>query len=460
VPGILIYLGGVTGLVLLAAVTLSHRKAVFWLAFVAPFVPIAYLDRYHFRLPVGFKWLPFVAVVFAAIASMAVFPAAKVSIPRSVLLAYGGLLVVSALSLLLNDTPLASFLVAQRGYAVLFAAIIALKSAYAIYDKDRLYSFLVYAGIGSAVICFLQRIFVVPYVGGLDPGDRVTGLFSVGSITLFFHLFCIGIVLAYWLEGRRVVRWSPRAVLPVFVLGIAVGNQKAALPYLLALLAFVFLTTGTRARLRARIQLLVATAVLPLLAFYVFTIIYDRSYQRSEDTSYSRSIFDREYLSRYLFGDEDVQLTRSGSLPRGRAVLFAHELIATSARHYLLGMGPGATSESRVAGASGSLTRRYPGYSIDRVALGMILADTGVLGVALQVAFLMAIFLWRPPPSVEDRVHGRIRRILVFLSLLYFVYSNMYYEPIYGLLVAVVLYPIGSGNRPAGLQAGPVWSRA
>ena len=87
-----------------------------------------------------------------------------------------------------------------------------------------------------------------------------------------------------------------------------------------------------------------------------------------------------------LFGDETVQFTPAGRLLRGNAILFAHGLIANDAWHYLLGMGPGATSESRLAGATGELAQRYPGYAIDRVALSMILAVALLAGTLLVLS--------------------------------------------------------------------------
>ncbi len=451
-PSSIVLLTAAVAVITLSVITLSDRRALFWMAFVAPFVPIAYLDRYHFHLPAGVKWLPFLCIVFAALAASVLLPRIRAQLPRSLVLAYGGLLLVCGASLLLNDTKLASFVVAQRGYIVLFSAIIALKAAYGIYSRERLHAFLVGAGLLSCLVCFAQRILVVPITAGPDPGDRVTGLFSVGSITLFFHLVCIGIVLAYWSRGRRVVPWHCGLVLLVFVLAMGVGNQKAALPYLVALLGFLLLRSGVLQRARVRGRAVLASLALPAVMLFVFTPIYNQQYADQNDASYAHLIMNRSYLERYLFGNEDVQFTSEGRLLRGQAILFAWELSSRDSSHALLGLGPGATSESRVAGASGPLTRRYPTYSIDRTALSMMIADTGLLGVTMHVAFLGAVFFWRPRGRrLEPHEHRLVRELLVFLSLAYFVYGNLYYEPIYALLTAIVIYPLGAGaSRDSG----------
>ena len=114
-----------------------------------------------------------------------------------------------------------------------------------------------------------------------------------------------------------------------------------------------------------------------------------------------------------------------------------------------MGLGPGATSESRVPGASGRLTRRYPGYAIDRLGLSMILAETGVLGLLVNVAFLLAIFVWKPSAGAEANEHRLSRHVVVGGSLTFLVYANLYYEPVYGLLAAIMLYPAVAPPRPA-----------
>ncbi len=462
-PGFLWIVGVIIAFLAVALIVTSHRNALFWVAFVTPFFPIAYIDRYYFDLPSALKWIPFLGVFFAGAAAMLLLPRLRAEIPRSLIAAYAAIVLVSLGSMALNDTHWAAFLVSQRGWVVLFAALLAMKTAYGVYGKGEIFGFMVTAGMISSGICILQRIFVVPFVGGDDPGDRVTGLFPVGFISLFFHLFCIGIVLSYWLEGRKVVRWHPGWVLLLLVGGIGSANQKAALPYLFAMLGFIILTAGA-ATLRGRslrLGPLVAALVAPALLLMIFTSVYDSAYERSSE-SYSASILDPDYLERYLFGDENVKFTPSGRLLRGGAIVFAHRLVSRDVPHLLVGMGPGSTSESRVPGAAGHLSQRYPGYAIDRVALSMFLAETGFVGIAMHLVLLLVIGFWNPPPTAHQELpeYKRIRKIFVFLAVSYVVYGNLYYEPIYGLMVAAVLYPIIPIQAAAGKAKVSARSRA
>ena len=251
-----------------------------------------------------------------------------------------------------------------------------------------------------------------------NAGDRVTGLFAVDFIMLFFHLSCIGIVIAYWIRGRRILNAPPGLLLGAFVLALGVSNLKAGILYLVAMLGFLLLRGGAFAARGGRGRLVLASVALPVLVLGVFTPIYDRDYEKRENDSFAELIVNPAYVQRYMFGDEKVQFTPAGRLLRGRAIVFAWELTSRDSLHRWLGLGPGASSGSRLAGASGVLTRRYPGYEIDRTGLSMMIADTGLLGVAMHLAFLAAIFVWRPPGSEpEASEHRLVRELFVFLAL-------------------------------------------
>ena len=103
----------------------------------------------------------------------------------------------------------------------------------------------------------------------------------------------------------------------------------------------------------------------------------------------------------------------------------------------LLGLGPGATSDSRLAGASGSVAIRYPDYEIDRLSLSMLIADVGLLGVLAYAGFLVAL-LRGTGGRDEVPEHVSVRRIFVFLTVINCVYANMSYEPIFALLAASI----------------------
>jgi hypothetical protein len=444
VPSSLLQLAVLVSLIALTAIVLSDRRALFWLTFVATFVPIGFVDRYYLKLPAPLKWFPYGCIAFAGLGALVLLPGLRARVPRGLLLAWAGLLAVSLASLLINQTSFPTFLVAQRSYVIVFAAVLAFGAARSFLGREELHALLVKTGLVSCAVCVIQRVLLVSSVDGPDPGDRVTGLFPVGYIALFFHLSCVGIVIAYWIRGRRILAAPPSLVLAAFVIAMGVANQKAALFYLVALLGFLLLRSGAFATRGGRGRLLFASIALPVIALVIFAPIYDRAYERRATDSFSELITDPAYIERYLFGDEKVQFTPAGRLLRGRAIVFAWELTSSDPLHLLLGLGPGASSESRLAGASGALTQRYPGYAIDRTGLSMMIADTGLLGVAMHLAFFVAILAWRPPESeLEAGEHRLVRELFVFLAAAWTVYGNLYYEPVFALWVAVAVYPIG-----------------
>ena len=145
----LMQLGALVGLIALTAVVLTDRRSLFWLAFVPPFVPIAFVDRYYMRLPPLAKWIPYACIAFAGMAAFALLPGLRARVPRWLVLAWAGLCAVSVASLLLNQTSLPSFLVAQRGYVIIFAAILALGAARPFLGRDDLHALLVKTGLLS-----------------------------------------------------------------------------------------------------------------------------------------------------------------------------------------------------------------------------------------------------------------------------------------------------------------------
>ena len=135
------------------------RRVVLWIALLAPCVPLEYIDRYHVELPSLVSWAPFFGLAFAGAAGFLMLPRRGRYIPPELVAAYGAVVVVSLVSLLVNGTALAAFGVSQRGYAVLFAALWALSIARTYIDTDRLLAMLVAIGLVSCCVSIAQRLF-------------------------------------------------------------------------------------------------------------------------------------------------------------------------------------------------------------------------------------------------------------------------------------------------------------
>jgi hypothetical protein len=413
------------------AVAASGRKGIFWLAFGATLVPLEFVDRYYVPLPSGIKWLPELAVLGAGLAAWILCPRER-RVPRSLWVITAATLVAAAVSMAVNRTPLVNLLLAQRWVVLLFGSLLALQAVRGTYARERVLALLLGAGVVSAAVCVLQRLTVAA-----QEGDRVTGLFSFGEVVLFVHLACIALALAGWLEGRRIGRWNPAFVVGLLTLSLAIGNQEAALP----LLALVLATLWIRAR-RRRLALLAVGLALSGATLLLFSAIYDRAYPSEGGGSFTASIFDPEYVRRYVFGRGDDVQTPSGDLLRGAAVVTAYREISADGRHLLLGRGPGATTES---GAGGELARRFPG--IGRVTLALLLGDSGLLGVVLHLGLLLAI-LWPRAGAAEPREMRLFREVVVLLALANLAYARLPYEPIAAWILACALDPGAPPSSP------------
>jgi len=441
VAAVLLPLGLASALVL-AALLLRSRKALFWLVFLLPFVPIEYIDRYHHRLPTVVKWSPLIVTLMAAVVATAGLPGIRVRVPGRVVLAMLAVIGFSLVSMLLNGTSPMAFAVAQRGWIVAVSVMVGLKTAYPEFGRRDLHGFLVRAGLVSSVVSVLQRLFVVPFTPGIDAADRVTGIFSVGYIQLYFHLFCIGLVLSYWLAQERLPGLPPLPTLGLLVFSLAIGNEKASLPYLLCMVLFLVWRAGIRETLSHSWKTLLIMFATPAVLLAGFAAVNDPEQdplQADQDAQYANQITDKEYLWRYLFGDGETRFTSGGALRRGAAIVFAWQEIAGSPLQIAVGAGPGETAESRLPGASGHMAERYPGYGINRISLSMVLGDIGLIGILMHALFLAAVWFARTPG--ESGPERWVRELFVFVAVGFSVYANMTNEAIYCLLMAVVLYP-------------------
>lgn len=437
----IILIGGAISAILAALILLSNRKRIFWAVFVMIFFPIVYFDRYFFEVPSIVLWTPFIVSVGMAILSF-IFLKRELYLPRILLLGYAVILGIDFLSILANRSPMLPFLVSQRSYVTFFCIIVIFSLIRDIYDKEDILGFTIWTGIASATMSLIQRLVFVPLSSSPYAGDMVTGLFSVDFITLFFHLFCISIILTYWFYDRPLISIPNSYALFIMVFSIAVGNNKAGIAFLILVIAFVIFRVGIRTVFKNFGKSLIGFVVIPIIFFAIFTTIYDKNYDDSKGTTSSEMLTDQSTLEKLMFGTKTNRLTPSGELVRGYGIIFAFDNIKDDFISLMLGLGPGAVSESNFPGAEGFLAERYPDYHISKTPMAMYLGETGVLGVISNILFLILISFWRPPgQQAEPRAHMIIRQTFTILSIAYFFYDNMYYEPPYGLMIAVLVYP-------------------
>ncbi|MDX1909022.1 MAG: hypothetical protein SF053_18440 [Bacteroidia bacterium] len=446
-----ILLGGALTVVLAALLVIQRKRVMFWAAFLLVFVPIDYIKRFYFEVPAILRWLPVLAIVGFALVAFLLMPHVRARIPQVIKGFWWALLILAVLGMMANEkSSFGQLVVSQRGYIMLFGFMTIMKMVFEYYDKDQLFSFLLLAGMASTCVAVLQRLI---YVVILDyTGDRVTGLFSVDGIFVFYQLFCICTAIVYWIYGRRIMPWfTNEQVLLVLLTSVIVCNDKAALIFLALLIVFVSFNVGFQQFWKSFGKIAGGFALFAVVGI-VFTAVYNSGYEGSatEELSVVDYIENPENMRKYIFGGDHMyqKFTPAGQLLRGAAVEFAWKQIEKDPVTFWVGLGPSSTQHSNMPGAMGWVEEKFPGFTIGRVPLSMHLGEAGMLGVILNLAFLIAFYSWKPKdPAAEEPGYHLIRKAFVVLSIMYWIYENLYFEPMYMLVIAVMVYP-----NPLGVQ--------
>lgn len=430
-----------TGLLLIRS-----RKLIFFTACVFAFIPFDYVHRFFFELPSSVRWLPFVVIIGMAGVSLLIPYERKPRVPLPLIIIYGLILMLSLVSLLYNNSSIQAMLVAQRGYFLIFSFLILMRNILGIYTKEDLYKMLVWIGILQFPIALFQRIVFVGLLQ-IETGDMVSGLLPVDGYYLFFQCICLLITLHYWLRGKRIIpQLSSEAVLLLLLGSVSIGANKAGFLFLLVSLGLVLLRTPLQL-VRRHFQKIVVASLAVAMAFVTFNFVYNQEFAEGEENSYTQLLTDPQFFLRYNFATSGgrSQFTPSGRLKRGAAIVFAWDHIEDKSGNLLIGLGPGATAESNMEDAGGSLANRYPNFYINRVAMAMYLGDVGLIGLVLHIIFLLSIWWSHPkdvkPGSLQFSLDRRIREGFIVLALLYYTYENLYFEPMFGLLIAVLVFP-------------------
>lgn len=430
-----------TGLLLIRS-----RKLIFFTACAFAFIPFDYVHRFFFELPSSIRWLPFVVIMGMAGISLLLPYEKKPRVPLPLIIIYFLILMLSVISLLFNDSSLKALLVAQRGYLLIFSFLILMRNILGMYTKEDLYRMLVWVGIVHFPIALFQRIILVGLLK-IDTGDMVSGLLPVDGFYLFFQCICLLITLHYWLRGKRIIpRISSEMVLILLLGSVSIGANKAGFIFLIVTLGLVLMRTPF-SLVRHQFRKIVIATLAVAMAFVTFNFVYNQEFAEGEESGYIQLLTDPQFFLRYNFATSGgrSQFTPSGRLKRGAAIVFAWKHTKDKTGHLLLGLGPGATAESNMEGAAGSLASRYPNYYINRVSMAMFLGDTGLVGLVLHMLFLFFIW-WCHPRDVKAgdlrfSLDRRMREGFIVLALLYYTYENLYFEPMFGLVIAVLVFP-------------------
>ena len=440
----LIVSGGIVVL-LTGLLILQKKKVVFWISFILTFLPLPYLTRYFdIEGPINFGWVNFFALAAIGVV-ISVFKVRKMYIPKSMLILYFGVLLVSAMSMVLNRSNVFSLIFAQRNYIMLFAYFAVFRLVLETYNKDEIMGFVANLGLASSFMAIFQR-FVFVIALQIGSGDMVTGLFIDDGAFLYFQLISMCIVFVYWLKDHELphlILQKPIAFFTMFMT-LAVANNKAGLVLVILVMGLALIKMGP-----AMIIKHIGKIAVGIVAFMVILTIYEGYHnaaygESADDNTYAENITDPAFWFSYLVGDgtDESRFSKSGSLKRGAAVVFAYQQIQKSPAHYFFGRGPGSTAQTSFAGATNFLDKLYPNWKVGRTSMSFFIAETGMLGMLINVIFVISLFFWRPPGVRREPSRFTItRQVFIILTIIYLFYENMYMLPVWALTIVVMIYP-------------------
>ncbi len=418
-----------------------NKKLLFWLPFLAVFLPVGFIDRFFVSLPALVKWLPQLLFMGCAVLSAILYSRQKIIMPGSILWIYIVFLLLSIFSLTYNETSVIQLILSQRAFIYIIGAVLFLKSAYNKYTLDDIYTFMVKAGLVMAGLGVFERVVFVMLLK-IESGDIITGTFSIDGEYLFYQVICIIIVFSYWIERKKLIKMSPGNTLLILIGSIAIANNKAGIIFIMAVITFFAFQTGLKLFWQHS-KKLIYIASFVIIGLLAFDLIFRASYNRDDSQSYAY-LTDPEFITTYLFGDEsegaEGKFQKGGiALKRGAAIEFAYSLIKRDGLSYILGKGPGAVSES--GGQVGYISEKYPGYQIGRTTIALLLAEFGFGGIICYLLFLSAIYFWTPKTIKYRREHKFIRKTVVFFMILYAPYQAAILWLTHALAIGIIIYP-------------------
>jgi hypothetical protein len=400
------------------------------LFFASAFIPLGYIERHFSTFPILLLWLPHLLLVFGVVSSLlATKQPFRVLLPPKIAWVGMAWIAITLISLVVNGSSFIAALLSLRRLFLLYGSIVLFRLHSRSSEKETWLKTLVWIGLFQIPIAIFQRFVLVEYLS-LNTGDLVSGVFKDYSGLVFFQIFCILSVISWWLHGKRLLPLSPAVTITLLFIPIAISNSKAAPLYFFV--ALIFLLWLCRSRISPR---LLAAILVLFIVGSAGTLILDQfwrsDYNQSE--SFIEAWYAPERMFYYLFYQTG---TSSGGLQRGGAILFNFNLIREELLTLILGLGPGALSDSRMPGGTGYIYVRYPNLALNNNSLATIIGELGILGILLLFGLVLGFYTLRNFGDSSDQVVLRKSTVFFLISML--IYKQMLLLPVVGVVLGIV----------------------
>lgn len=424
------------GLIILFKPMLSY-----WVYFTSIFISFSYIGRFFYSIPSLFRWIPLV-MLLVTLSLVVIYPNRKISLrgamPKNTLFVLIAFVVFGVISGTFNGSSPVQLVLGLRWVFPLVGAMIVTQFYFKDFDRTRLLRVLLIIGIINFPVALIQRVVFVELLN-LGSGDMVAGLFAGYRELVFFQTFCILTVLSYKIKGERLLSFiKPYSLVTFYLLTFALSNSRAVWIFIMISVMFLFWIAGREYFYRS-LKTFIPLSIVIVTAIFIFDTIMTDEYSSRESFGY---LTDLELMQDYVFGDDilNPELGEDGSLKRGEALVYNLNLIKNNLGTLVLGLGPGAISQSNVSGATGSVVSEIGSKYLSRNTLSRILAENGMIGLILFLLMLLSFYKNRRNKTETDEGIVLLRKGTVFLITILLIYYNVHMTEIFGLILAVLFY--------------------
>lgn len=230
-----------------------------------------------------------------------------------------------------------------------------------------------------------QRLATAAQQGSFT-GDKTSGTLLISSIMSIFLIGAICVAAALFVRGR-LKAWQFILLFVLLLLPTTVNETKGTLILLpVGLLVAFFVASRQRRRLRL---VLLASALVSGFAAIYFPIYDYYNLEKQYAKPLGEMLTDSEWLRNYLWKTEDIGA--EGQVGRIDSIVVPFKRMMHDPTRLAFGFGIGNVSDSSLGpGFVGAQFGTYGAYLV--TAIGRILLELGMLGVALVLALMWLIY--------------------------------------------------------------------
>ena len=242
--------------------------------------------------------------------------------------------------------------------------------------------FMLFFSFLQCPVAVLQRLLFETRSG--DPVGGTLGASTSGVLSLFCAFMII-----FWTSYYFKYHLRPKNYLLgliILFLPMAINETKISL-FLIPIIFFsiILFIPEAKGKIRSLVAIFICTAMLSGIYGYVYNYYYASTPERRIDTYITnpKKSLDYIYYDKY---------TGSGKLSRIPQIIFAYKNINNNPKNFLFGVGAGNASDSFFAAAVGEYFYSYKVLKIDRIFIGNMLWEYGILGTLLYFGICITFF--------------------------------------------------------------------